>query len=62
MIYIDFMGNSMIDQELLALYPLEEGENNPMLRNKCQEIKAITKEIRVFARDLLELMRLYKGV
>ncbi len=60
--YIDFMSNLITDAELISQYPLEIGENNPILRWKCQEIKTITKEVRDFAHDLLELMRLYKGV
>lgn len=50
------------DEHLFTQYPLQIGENNPILRKKCQEVKTITKEIRTFAQDLLELMRLYKGV
>jgi peptide deformylase len=50
------------DIRLMARYPLQEGEDNVILRTKCQEIKTITPDIRTFAQDLLELMRLYKGV
>lgn len=62
MIYIDFMVSSVSDEALLIHFPLEEGENNPILRTTCQVVKTINTEIRTFAHDLLELMRLYKGV
>lgn len=43
-------------------YPLQQWANLPVLRTVCTPVKNITKEIRTFARDLLELMRAYDGV
>jgi len=43
-------------------YPLQLWWNNPILRVAADYIYEITPEIRNFAYDLLDLMRLYEGV
>jgi len=43
-------------------YPLQLWANNPILRVSADNIQDITPEIRTFAYDLLELMRLYEWV
>jgi len=49
--------------KLLKLqYPLQLGANNPILRVSADTIEEITPEIRNFAYDLIELMRLHEGV
>lgn len=41
-------------------YPLETGANNPILRAKSAPVTKITKETKVFAKALLELMYEYE--
>ncbi len=43
-------------------YPLITGENTPILRIVCDEVKKITPEIKQFCKDIIELMREYDGV
>lgn len=47
---------------LIQEYPLQQGAHLPVLRAMCQPVKQITKEVRTFAKALLELMRAYDGV
>lgn len=43
-------------------YPLQLWANNPILRVTADTIQDITPEVREFAYDLIELMRLYEWV
>ena len=49
-------------QLLQNKYPLQLGANNPILRSTAERIEDLTSEIKTFAYDLLECMRLYEGV
>lgn len=47
---------------LKIFYPLQTGEDNPVLRAECKKIEKITPEIKEFGEILLELMWRYDGV
>ena len=49
-------------KSLTKQYPLLTGVNHPGLRKKSLSVAKITKEIKQFADDLLELMEIYEGV
>ncbi len=51
-----------MDALLKHKYPLQLWANNPILRLPADPIEEITPDIRQFAYDLVELMRMYEGV
>ena len=44
------------------LFPLQYGENNPILRKKSQTVQNINQDIKTLAKALQSLMREYDGV
>ncbi len=51
-----------MESPLTLQYPLQLWANNPVLRIAADPIEDITPDIRTFAYDLIELMRLYEWV
>jgi len=51
-----------MDLLLKRKYPLQLWANNPILRLPADPIQEVTADIRKFAHDLVELMRIYEGV
>ncbi len=49
-------------EEYKDMFPLEFGENNPVLRKKCLEVKYFTKETKILVEALAVLMWEYEGV
>lgn len=48
--------------QLMDTYPLQQWSHNSILRAVCSPITTITKDMRTFGKDLIELMRAYDGV
>ncbi|MCF7835155.1 peptide deformylase [Candidatus Gracilibacteria bacterium] len=48
-------------ENLQKFYPIQTGENNPILRKVSVEIKNIDDDIKEFGEELIELMQLYDG-
>lgn len=62
-IFYSLLGEGMCAVDKLKIfYPLQLGENNPLLRKKADRIEEITPEIKEFADILLTLMWEYDGV
>ena len=49
-------------EQLKERYPLQIGENTPILRTICDEVKQITPAIHDLGEALLALMRAHQGV
>jgi peptide deformylase len=51
-----------MEKKLINMYPLVIGAQERMLRTIATPVAVVSKEIRLLAADLIELMREYDGV